>query len=69
MLFTDKASYTVDELVTLTALSRRTLIRLFERERGVIVLARPETTHKRRYRSIRIPRVVAERVLGRLTVK
>jgi hypothetical protein len=31
-------------------------MRLFEDEEGVLVLNRPEKMHKRRYRSIRIPR-------------
>ena len=42
---------------------------MFERERGVLILGRPESMHKRSYRSIRIPRAVYERVIGLLTVK
>jgi AraC-like DNA-binding protein len=61
--------YTVAEIAALTGLSRQTVTRLFERERGVIILGRPESTHKRSYRSIRIPRAVYERVIGRLTVR
>src|ERR1700686_2149491 len=41
-------------------LSARTVIRLFEQESGVLIRERPETMHKRRYRSIRIPRGVYE---------
>jgi hypothetical protein len=48
-------------------LSRRTVIRLFEKQTGVISLIRPETMHKRRYRSLRIPRAVYDRVLTGLT--
>lgn len=61
--------YTVAEVAGLTGFSTRTVIRIFQNERGVIVLGRPETMHKRRYRSIRIPRAVYERVASRLTVK
>jgi hypothetical protein len=50
-------------------LSRQTVTRLFERERGVLILGRPESIHKRPYRSIRIPRGVYERVVNRLMVK
>jgi hypothetical protein len=64
-----KLVYTVDEVAALTGLSRRTVIRLFEHEPGVIILKRPERMHKRAYRSIRIPRAVYERVAKRLTVK
>ena len=49
--------------------SRQTVTQIIERERGVIILARPESMHKRRYRSIRIPRAVYERVVNRLMVK
>jgi hypothetical protein len=65
----DKPTFTVDDVSELTGFSRRTVIRLFEKERGVLVLPRPETMHKRRYRSLRIPRLVYERVIGKLAVK
>lgn len=65
----DKAAYTVAEVAALTGFSRNTVIRLFERERGVLVLGRPESMHKRRYRSIRIPRAAYKRVLAKLAVK
>jgi len=64
-----KGAYTVGEVAALTGFSRDTITRLFEGEPGVLVVARPETTHKRRYRSIRIPRDVYERVISGLTVK
>lgn len=60
---------TVAEVAALTGFSTRTITRLFEREWGVLVLERPETMHKRGYRSIRIPRAVYERVSGGLAVK
>lgn len=65
----EKPVYTVDEVAALSGFSRWTVIRLFEHERGVILLERPTKMNKRRYRSIRIPRVVYERVIGKLAVK
>ena len=65
----EKDTLTVAEVAALTGFSPRTVTRMFQDERGVIVLGRPETMHKRRYRSIRIPRAVYERVLARLRVK
>jgi predicted DNA-binding transcriptional regulator AlpA len=65
----EKEVYTVAEVATLTGLSRQTIIRLFEKERGVLILKRPETMHKRSYRTIRIPRTVYERVIARLAVR
>lgn len=62
----DKPAFTVAEVAELTGYSRQTVTRMFEKEAGVLILARPETLHKRRYRSIRIPRHVYERVRLRL---
>ena len=64
-----KDVYTVDEVAALTGFSRGTITRLFEHERGVLILGRPELLHKRRYRSIRIPKAVYERVVHQLTVR
>ena len=52
----------------MTGFSRDTITRMFEREPGTIIVPRPSTNRKRRYRSIRIPRTVYERVLRRFTV-
>lgn len=65
----EKLAYTLSEVAALTGLSRQTITRLFEEERGVIILGRPEEKHKRKYRSIRIPRHVYERVIARWTVR
>jgi len=65
----DKAAYTLAEVAELTGFSARTITRIFEREKGVLILKRPESMHKRRYRSIRIPRAVYERVVARISVK
>ena len=54
----EKAAYNVTEVAALTGFSRGTVIRMFERERGILMLNRPESMHKRRYRSIRIPRTL-----------
>lgn len=61
--------YSVGEVAKLTGLSRQTITSLFENEPGVLVINRPEEKHKRRYRTIRIPRSVYERVLYRITNK
>jgi hypothetical protein len=65
----EKGAYTVGEVAALTGFSRDTITKLFEREPGVLVIARPAEMNKRRYRTIRIPRAVYERVISRLTVK
>jgi len=59
--------YTVREVADITGLSRNTISRMFESEPGVIVIARAEQMNKQRYRSIRIPRAVYERVIRRIT--
>jgi hypothetical protein len=64
----DDRALTVAEVAALTGFSRQTITRLFEHEPGVLILARPTTNHKQRYRSIRIPRAVYERVVRRLTM-
>lgn len=64
-----KEVYTVAEVAALMGFSRPTVTTLFEREPGVLILKRPEKIHKRRYRSIRIPRAVYERVVNRIAVQ
>jgi AraC-like DNA-binding protein len=63
----EKEAYTVAEVSQKIGLSRQTVTRLFEKERGVIILERPETLRKRGYRNIRIPHAVYQRVIGRLS--
>ena len=65
----DKQTYTIGEAAELTGLSPQTMTRMFEDEPGVIIIDRPEKMHKRRHRTIRIPRQVYERVINRVTVK
>jgi hypothetical protein len=42
-------AYTVAEVATKTGYSRQTITRLFEDEKGVIIINRPEQLHKRGY--------------------
>jgi transcriptional regulator GlxA family with amidase domain len=65
----NKVAYTVADIAALMGFSTRAVTRMFERERGVMILERPERLHKCRYRSLRIPRVVFERVIRRMTVR
>lgn len=65
---TDKGAFTVNELSTMTGWSPQTITRMFEDEPGVFVLERPTKMNKRRYRSIRIPRAIYERVIRRYEI-
>ena len=60
--------YSVTEIMALTGWSRQTVIRVFEKERGVLIAPHPEKMHKRGRRTIRIPRAVYDRVERRLSV-
>jgi transcriptional regulator GlxA family with amidase domain len=64
-----KLAYTCEEVAEMMGFSRQTITRMFENEPGVIVIKSPTRMNKRRYRSIRIPHAVYERVLQRLSVK
>ena len=64
----DRGVFTIREVAALTGFSRQTISRMFESEPGVLVIVRPEKIHKQRYRSIRIPLAVYERVIRRLSV-
>jgi hypothetical protein len=57
--------YAPDELGELWNLSADTVRRLFEREPGVLVIERA-TSRARRYRTLRIPESVAQRVHRRM---
>ena len=54
-------TYTVSQVARMMAYSKRSIIRLFEREPGVII-------RKGKRRTIRIPRLVYQRVLRKLSV-
>jgi hypothetical protein len=58
--------YAPEQLGELWGLSADTIRRLFEREQGVLVVER-EHNGRRRYRTLRIPESVAERVHRRLS--
>ena len=63
----DKLSLTMADAARLSGFSQPTIKRMFKDEAGVIKLTRPTESHKRRYESIRIPRGVYDRVIGRIT--
>ncbi len=65
----EKLAYTLSEIAEMTGFSRQTVSRLFENETGTLILRSPETLHKRGYRSIRVPRVVYERVIRKMSVR
>lgn len=64
----EKNAFSVREVAALTGWSPQTITRMFEDEPGVFVLERPTKMNKRRYRSIRIPRAVYERVIRKYEV-
>jgi len=66
----NKTYFTVDEVASILSTSRDTIIRRFANQPGVIVDGNTETTReRRRYRQLRIPKAVLNRVLARKTVK
>jgi len=61
---------TVAQVAEMLGVSKDTVRRLFADEPGIIDLGRRETTrHKRRYRVLRIPASVLDRVVNRKRVK
>lgn len=60
--------YTVKEVAEHLKLSTDKVIRLFQKEPGVMVIEKRGTPWKRRYRTLRIPESVLERVLRRLSI-
>lgn len=60
---------TVAELARRWGWSTKTVVRVFQDEPGVLALERPETRHKRGYRTLTIPASVAGRVHRRLKRK
>ena len=62
--------FTVPEIAKQLRLDRHTVTSLFERERGVVVVGNPETTRgPRRYRTLRVPASVLNRVISRMSVR
>jgi|YelNatPaOPRAMG01_1025707.scaffolds.fasta_scaffold37970_3 hypothetical protein len=62
-----EAFYTPKEIAERLKLSTDKVIRLFEKEPGVTVIENRAMLGKRRYRTLRIPESVLERVLRRLS--
>jgi predicted transcriptional regulator len=61
---------TVAEVAEMLGVSRDTVRRMFAAEPGVIDLGRRNNTKgKRRYRVLRIPSAVVDRVLNRMSMK
>jgi transcriptional regulator GlxA family with amidase domain len=65
----EKLALEVADVARLTGFSRQTVTRMFENEPGVIIMERPEQMRKRKYRSLRIPRGVYERVVAKMSVR
>jgi hypothetical protein len=63
----EETPYTVNDVARLTGYSPQFVTRLFEKESGVLIVERQ--AKKRKYRSIRIPRGVYERVIRKLTIQ
>lgn len=61
--------FSVAELATRYKISADKVTRMFEDEPGVIDLGAPEMMHKRRYRILRIPASVVNRVMQKRRIK
>ena len=61
--------YSPEQIAELWAMSSDTVRRIFENEPGVLVIERPRSYGKRRYRTLRIPESVGSRVYHRLALK
>ena len=61
--------FSVAELATRLKISADKVTRMFQDESGVIDLGARETLHKRRYRILRIPASVVNRVLQKRRIK
>jgi hypothetical protein len=59
--------YSPAELGELWNLSADTVRRMFEQEPGVLVFENPDRSSSRRFRTLRIPESVAQRVYSRLS--
>jgi hypothetical protein len=59
--------YSPTELAQLWSLSTDTVRRIFENEPGVLVFENPVRSSSRRFRTLRIPTSIAERVYSRFS--
>jgi hypothetical protein len=61
---------TIPEISAQLRIDRHTVVSMFAGERGVIVIGNGETTKKqRKYRQLRVPQSVFNRVIARITVR
>jgi hypothetical protein len=65
LIFTER-HYTVAEIAVLWNLSQDAVRRIFESEPGVLVIGGERSSQTRRYRTLRIPESVLQRVHRRL---
>ena len=65
----DDELFSVAELAARFKISADKVTRMFEDEAGVLDLGAPEKMHKRRYRILRIPASVVNRVLQKHRIK
>lgn len=63
----DERHFTPQELADMWKVSVQTVREIFEREEGVLKIGRDGTRTRRRYKTLRIPESVAERVHTRLS--
>lgn len=61
--------YTVVEAARILKCSSDKAARIFEDEPGIVDLGSPETMHKRRYRVLRIPVAVFNRVIAKRRIQ
>jgi hypothetical protein len=61
--------YTVAEAAKILKVSRDTITKMFADQPGIVDLGSPERLHKRRYRVLRIPHAVFNRVIHKLRVQ
>jgi hypothetical protein len=66
-LLKDEHHFTPQELAELWSVSVQTIREIFEREEGVLKIGRDGTRTRRRYKTLRIPESVVERVHTRLS--
>lgn len=62
-------TFTPDEAAAILRVSTDTIMRKFEKRKGVIDLGTPETRHKRRHRVLRIPREVLNQYIHEISVR
>ena len=61
--------FTVYEIAESWGLSTTQIIRIFENEPGVVIFRAPPKKYKRAYRTLRIPKSVAQRVYQKCIVQ